>query len=372
MENQAVAESSPRNAIERFRAENEKLQKELEDLKVQHSELEQTNQHLVSATWRERVQKKELNDKLDKLFKEMDKFKLFYDELEATNNHLVSATFRERDMKKQLKETLDELQRTQELVQIQSKRISDSINYARKIQFAINASEEDLLEYLPESFIFYKPKDTVSGDFPWYYKRGKYIYLAAVDCTGHGVPGAMMSMIGNLLLNDIVNNDNELTPSQVLLNLHEAVVRTLKQDLPGSHSSDGMDAAMCRINIETNELVFAGAHRPLLLLSNNEVISVPGDRFPIGGMHHKGKNEYSDYFFQLTPNDAVFIYSDGYVDQVGGPDCRKFSNRKVGDILDANKHLSMTEYKGLFEDAFHQWKGDEKQLDDVIMIGFKI
>lgn len=305
---------------------------------------------------------KELEDELQKL-------RLFYSELESTNNHLVSATWRERDMKKKLTETLDELSRTKQIIDVQNRRISESINYARKIQIAINPTEPDLAKHFADSFIYYLPKDVISGDFPWLVSREDYVYIAAVDCTGHGVPGAMMSMIGNLLLNDIINGSEILLPSQVLKKLHFAVVGTLKQESPGSNSNDGMDIALARINVHTGELVFSGAHRPLFIYSNGEQESIPGDRFPIGGVQYKGKNEYTDHVRKLYKGDRVFLFTDGLSDQIGGSEKRKMMLKGVREFYDANSACSMVQLKERTSNFFRVWKGDQKQIDDILVIG---
>jgi serine phosphatase RsbU (regulator of sigma subunit) len=313
-----------------------------------------------------------VRNELEKIKKEKEMLMIFHKELEETNNHLVAATWRERDMKKQLAETLAELNNTKVIVEAQNKRIAESINYSQKIQTAINPEEEELKSILKDSFILYKPKDIISGDFPWLCRHGKFLYLAAVDCTGHGVPGAMMSMIGSLLLNDIVNNQDEISPSQILFKLHHAVVKTLKQDVLGSNSRDGMDIALCRLNLETNELMFSGAHRPLIYFRNNEIHQVKADKYPIGGVQYKGKNEYTDFTMQMQKNDSFFIFSDGLTDQIGGNEGKKFMINNIREIIQENAYLTMETFKYIINQKFEKWKGPNKQIDDVILIGFKI
>lgn len=313
----------------------------------------------------------QLKSENEKLRKELEHLKLFYGELESTNQHLISATWRERDMKKQLKDTIDELNKTKELLDSQNKRISESINYARRIQLAINATETDLCNEYTDSFILYKPKDVISGDFPWFYKSNQYIYVAAVDCTGHGVPGAMLSLIGNLLLNDIINNYKTHTPAQILAELHRAVVRTLKQEQADSNSNDGMDIALCRIDTYSNELIFSGAHRPLLLYKDGVQGQVPGDKFPIGGIQYKGKNTYTDYTFKVNKGDSLLIFSDGYPDQIGGPENRKLMTKYIKEVYERCNTKHMQEIKKYYNEVFESWKGESKQIDDVIMIGIR-
>jgi serine phosphatase RsbU (regulator of sigma subunit) len=297
--------------------------------------------------------------------------KIMLDELEQTNNNLISATWRERDLKKKLSDTLDELSKTKDIVENQNKRITESINYARKIQMAINPTESDLKGYFPESFIFYLPKDVISGDFPWLFTIDEYVYVAAVDCTGHGVPGAMMSMIGNLLLNDISNDNIVLLPSEILRRLHDAVVSTLKQDSSDGNSNDGMDIGLLRINKSTKEIVYSGAHRPLFLKRNGVIHSYSGDKFPIGGMHYKGLNQYTNHYISYSDNDSVFIFTDGFPDQIGGQDKRKLMAKNLKQFFEDNLELSMDEVKTQLYNYFLSWKGANKQIDDVLVIGIK-
>ena len=302
---------------------------------------------------------------------ELEKLRLFYSELESTNNHLISATWRERDMKKKLAETIEELNKTKLIVENQNKRITESINYARKIQLAINATENDLRSVLPESFIFYLPKDVISGDFPWLFRKDDFLYVASVDCTGHGVPGAMMSMIGNLLLNDIVKDDGIPLPSEMLNRLHIAVVNTLKQQAPDSNSNDGMDVALVRIDIRAGELVFSGAHRPLLVRRKDEMQTVSADKFPIGGVQYKGKNRFTDHFLKMAPGERIFLFSDGMPDQIGGPDKHKLMLKGVRDHFEAHRATPMEEVRKATEELFFAWKADQKQIDDILVIGIE-
>lgn len=312
-----------------------------------------------------------LQSEKDNLQTELEGLKLYFTELEATNNHLVSATWREREMKRKLTETLEELNKTKLIVDSQNKRITESINYSRKIQLAINPTEEDLLKYNTNSFIMYMPKDTISGDFPWLFENGDFAYLAAVDCTGHGVPGAMMSMIGNLLLNDIVNDGTLLMPSVILRKLHESVVKTLKQDLSDSNSNDGMDIALCCIDKRNKQLIFSGAHRPLFFMRNGTIEVISGDKFPIGGMHYKNQNKFTDHVIDYKENDSIFLFTDGLPDQIGGNEKRKMMVKNIKGFIEENAGKEMDVMKEMLVNNFINWKGENKQIDDILMIGVK-
>ena len=255
------------------------------------------------------------------------------------------------------------------LIQDTNKKITDSINYARRIQNAIIPMEEELKKEFEDFMMFYVPKDVVSGDFPWYYKRDGYIYIAAVDCTGHGVPGAMMSLIGYLLLNDIVNGEELLEPSEVLLRLHRGVVQTLKQDVEGNNTSDGMDVALCRISLEEGEVQYSGAHRPLYLLRNNEIEQYKGSPFPIGGMQYRGRNKYKNKSFNFEKGDKIYFFSDGLPDQFAENGEDKYSPQRIRDMVIEHQDKSMKELENIFNEDLKNWMGEEKQLDDVLLMG---
>jgi serine phosphatase RsbU (regulator of sigma subunit) len=321
----------------------EKYQKLLEDMNAEKTELEQ----------------------------KLQMARIHCEELEATNGHLIAATWRERELKKKLTDTIGELNRTKVVVETQNKRITESINYSRRIQQAINPSEPDLKGSLPDSFILYLPKDLISGDFPWMLKKDGYLYVAAADCTGHGVPGAMMSMIGNLLLNDITNDRSELLPSEILYRLHHAVVQTLKQNVENSNSNDGMDIGLARIDLDNRSLLYSGAHRPMFLYRSGQVEIMSGDKFPIGGMHYKGLNAFTDAPLELQPGDTVFLFTDGYPDQIGGGEGKKLMSRAMKTFIEENYTGSMDEMKEKLHQLHLDWKGEYKQVDDILIIGIK-
>ncbi|MEY4605204.1 MAG: hypothetical protein RIT43_2496 [Bacteroidota bacterium] len=299
------------------------------------------------------------------LSEELNMHKVQVEELSETNAHLITATFRERSLKK-------ELEASKALIEEQSKKILDSINYSLRIQQSIIPVSSVFTDALGDHFVYYRPKDVVSGDFPWMLKKDEYVYFAAVDCTGHGVPGAMMSMIGNLLLNSIVlNGERCKSPAEILLELHRSVVGTLKQDAEGNKAADGMDAALCRMNFNTGELLFSGAHLPLFLLRNGELEVFKGDKFPVGGMQYRNRNTYSDHFIQLEKGDRVFVFSDGIIDQIGGPENIKWMSASLKEFILSNASLTMEEMKAEIHRVFEEYKGSNKQVDDVLLIGLQ-
>jgi PAS domain S-box-containing protein len=254
-----------------------------------------------------------------------------------------------------------------------NRKIEDSINYAQRIQSAILPNNDFIREYLPKSFIFYKPRDVVSGDFPWFFKHEGLIYIAVVDCTGHGVPGALLSFIGYFLLNNIVDHEREYTSGEVCDLLHNGVRDTLKQNREDAQGRDGMDIALVKFNPQKNEIHYAGAHRSLYFLRNGELTDYKGDRKAIGGipLGNKPEKNFTDYAISVQPGDKIFFFSDGLTDQLGGPEFKKYSPARVRELIVANQNLSMEEFDKFFEDEFYNWKGKEKQIDDVLLIGIE-
>ncbi len=267
-----------------------------------------------------------------------------------------------------------EFKRIEQEVKEKNKKISDSINYAQRIQTAILPDTGLLQQYFPRSFVFYRPKDVVSGDFPWFFHYGDVYYVAAVDCTGHGVPGALLSFIGYFLLNNIVNAGRDLDVAKVLDELHASVRTNLRQDKDGANGRDGMDLALCRIDTSKKELQFAGAHRPLYFVRNNVLTEYKGTRKGIGGipLAKKPENDFELNIIPYEPGDRLFIFSDGLPDQLGGGDKRKYQAKRIREALEQEEQISMQAMSRHFMQDFYHWMGDEKQVDDVLLIGIEL
>jgi len=256
-------------------------------------------------------------------------------------------------------------------IQNKNKKINDSINYAKRIQNAILPNSRLINKVLPDSFILYKPRDVVSGDFPWFVQIKNDIFIAAVDCTGHGVPGALLSLIGYFLLNDIVRSRKITEPGKILDLLDEGVTQTLRQDQDDSATKDGMDIALCRINAETRTVEYAGAHRPLYFMKGGVMDEVKGNKFPIGGGIYKNQTNFTTTKLELAKGDSFYFSSDGFPDQFGGPEVRKFGPKKTREIIDRVHKNSMQEASHVFDSEWEAWKGEHKQTDDVLLIGIK-
>ncbi|MGQ1945627.1 PAS domain S-box protein [Geofilum sp. OHC36d9] len=269
---------------------------------------------------------------------------------------------------------MTEIKKIEAEIKEKNKKISDSINYAQRIQTAILPDTRLIQEYFPRSFIFYRPKDVVSGDFPWFFQKNDISYVAAVDCTGHGVPGALISFIGYFLLNNIVNAQSDNTAAQILDELHQSVRSTLKQDKEGAMGRDGMDLALCIIDQKNKVLQFAGAHRPLYLLRNGELIEYSGTRKGIGGipLAKKVEKDFENHIINYHDGDQIFFFSDGLPDQIGGDKRKKYQPRRIRENLTSNPDASMASFSRLFSRDFYDWMGDEKQVDDVLLIGIEL
>jgi PAS domain S-box-containing protein len=268
---------------------------------------------------------------------------------------------------------ITEAKRIEMEIQDKNKKITESINYAQRIQSSILPNTTIVQEYLPKSFIFYEPRDVVSGDFPWFFKKEDVIFIAAVDCTGHGVPGALLSFIGYFQLNNIVDHNKNYTAAQVLDKLHFGVRSTLKQDQFDAEARDGMDIALCRIDKKKKELQYAGAHRPLYLLRDGELEQYKGNRKAIGGIPHRKKPEkdFVNHVINYKEGDKIFFFTDGLPDQIGGPNKRKYTPKQIRENILENKELTMQQFNTFFASNYRKWKKNNKQIDDVLLIGIE-
>jgi PAS domain S-box-containing protein len=255
-------------------------------------------------------------------------------------------------------------------IQNKNKKITESINYAKRIQNAILPNNRVIGKALPDSFILYKPRDVVSGDFPWFVQMKDEIFIAAVDCTGHGVPGALLSLIGYFLLNDIVRSRKITEPGKILDLLDEGVTTTLRQDEDAT-TKDGMDIALCKINMTKREVEYAGAHRPLYIMKDGTMNEVKGNKFPIGGGIFKNQTNFTNTKIQLGEGDSIYFSSDGFPDQFGGNDGRKFGPKRVREIIEQVHKMNMPDAMNTFDKEWESWRGTTKQTDDVLLIGIK-
>lgn len=249
--------------------------------------------------------------------------------------------------------------------------ITASINYAKRIQSSILPPVSALREAFNESFIFFAPRDIVSGDFYWYAKTKDKFVLCCADCTGHGVPGAFMSMIGTTLLNDINKLGDVKTPAEVLEKLDANINTLLQQDNEGN-AADGMDISIVEINLKTKNITLASAKRPVYLYINNKLTIYNGTRRSIGDDKLTLKSKFVNYEYNCSKGDAVYLFTDGYTDQFGGPDGKKLMKVGVKKLLEDINQKSMNEQGLLIGEYFKNWKGELDQVDDVLFMGIRL
>ena len=262
-----------------------------------------------------------------------------------------------------------ETEHQKKIIEEKNKDITDSIRYAKRIQDALLREEEHISNLLLEHFILFMPKDIVSGDFYWGAEKDEYWYFAAVDCTGHGVPGAVMSMLGISFLNEIVSQEL-LCPSEILNRLRDKVVKELRQTGEAGGSKDGMDISLARLNVKTNILQWAGANNSLNLIQNGQLKIVKADKQPIG--YHPNSSTFTNHEVQLQKGDSIYLYSDGYADQFGGTKGKKFKYKQLDNFIITHKLLPMKDQKEILKKRFMEWKGNLEQVDDVCVFGVRI
>ncbi len=281
--------------------------------------------------------------------------------------------------KKKMNQTLEAQNKKLEVqnkkIKEQNHQIMASIKSGERIQSAILPSNQLLTHFFPESFVFFLPRDVVSGDFYWFSVQDDKLFVAAVDCTGHGVPGAFMSLIGNTLLNHIVNEKGIYTPSEILKELHLGVRQALSQSRSkeSEDHADGMDISLCRFDKKNKEIRLALANHTAFILNNGEVIEIEGDEFGIADeLIGDDKPEFTDHIFPMDKSATLYMFSDGFPDQFGGAKNKKFYISNLKKLFIENESLSMKEQYNELSNKFQQWKGTNRQLDDVLVMGFKL
>jgi PAS domain S-box-containing protein len=275
-------------------------------------------------------------------------------------------------MEDEIKERTKEIEKQKIVLEDKNLKITDSINYALRIQQAILPSQQMLSDILPDSFILFQPKDIVSGDFYWAHAINQHqILFAAVDCTGHGVPGAFMSIMGYNLLEQIVKEQKIQEPAAVLNELSESVIRSLKQTAQIGSIKEGMDIALCKIDYRTLELEYSGAHNPLTIVRNNQLIETKADNKAIG-ISHTNIESFTNHTIQLEKGDCIYIFSDGYADQKGGEHNQKFFYKPFKQLLIDINNKTMKEQEKELYTAINSWKGEREQIDDILVIGVRI
>jgi len=261
------------------------------------------------------------------------------------------------------------IERTKQ-IELQKREITDSIQYASRIQNALLPPDQDLDKLLPSYFILNKPRDIVSGDYYWLAHQNGKVIVAVADCTGHGVPGAFMSILGIAFLNEIVNKATTVLANEILNQLREQLTKSLRQTGKDDKTRDGIEMALCVVDFKNRELQYAGAFRPLYLIRNHYLTEIKGDNMPIG--IYEGENQpFSKKELNFDENDIIYMFSDGYADQIGGPERKTFRSKNFKELLMTIHRKPMNEQKIILEKKFEEWKRDVEQIDDILVMGIK-
>ncbi len=273
--------------------------------------------------------------------------------------------------KEEIEAQLDMATLQRDTILSQKDQILDSIRYAERIQSAILPPAHHLSDYLSDHFVLFKPRDIVSGDFYWTKQQDDKLLIAVADCTGHGVPGAFLSMLGISAMNEIINRNEGLRANEILERLRDFMITSLHQTGSKGESQDGIEIALCIIDPRNKTLEFAGANRPVYLVSGDSVQHIRPDRMPIGIYDHKVL-PFSSQKIKIEKNDALYLFSDGFVDQLGGPLRKTFRSRKFRNLLLEVQNKPMEDQKRILNDTLEAWQGDVEQIDDILVIGIRL
>ncbi len=276
-----------------------------------------------------------------------------------------------RSLKKIIREATAEIQAQKDELEEKNQNILDSIRYAKRIQEAVTPSESQMQKFFPEHFVLWRPRDIVSGDFYWMMHKNNKVIIAAADCTGHGVPGAFMSIMGISFLNQIANIPEVQTAADALNHLRHNVITSLNQEGSETDTKDGMDISLCVYDFDEMIMEFAGAYNPLYMIRDGELSVIKADRMPVG-VHERMDRPFTNNKFTIKKGDVFYILSDGYIDQFGGPKGKKFMTKRFKELLLRIYEKPMDEQSRILEEELLKWRGDIEQIDDIIIIGIRV
>ncbi len=340
------------------------IENEKGNLSAEKEKLAEKNKRMWAMNEAVYKEKKKVDEELEKLNEEKAKLELAKNKLDDKVKKLWATSTAVHKEKERINIIKQEIERKHQ-------EIVDSVTYAQRIQEAILPARTEINQVVPLNLIMFKPRDIVSGDFYWFSQKGEESILACVDCTGHGVPGAFMSMIGNTLLNQIVNERDIVQPNLILNELNKEITSALKQDAAGSDSRDGMDISIISVNANKNQLQYAGANRPLYFVRANELIETKANKVAIGGHMQEEEKNFTNHVFDLQKGDTIYLSSDGYADQFS-PNDKKLMTKKFKEILLSIQQLSMPEQEKFLAQYIDEWRGIMEQTDDVLVIGVRV
>lgn len=339
------------------------LSEEIENRKKAESRLTELNEQLIS-------QKKELQDHHDDLYMLTEELQEQKEEIEEQKNYLA-------ELNDELKSKSEEIAWQRDQIAYQKEELTDSLKYARRIQRAVLPGRKILNHVFPDNFILYLPHSIISGDFYFITEEKGRIIIAAADCTGHGVPGALMSMLGITLLNEITHRSEESNPANILIDLREEVIDAFRDSRHAEESREGMEIGIITIDPENLMMVYAGANLPLYVYRNGSLFEFCPDKIPIGNYILQGN--YSNQSFQLQKGDTLYLFSDGYADQLGGPKGGRFKKKLFKQLLATMQKETMHDQKIFLEQNLEEWRkvrsengGPFEQTDDVLILGVRL
>ncbi|MFO7754957.1 MAG: SpoIIE family protein phosphatase [Bacteroidales bacterium] len=282
----------------------------------------------------------------------------------------TSTLIKTRRLLREKEKAYEKIERQRRELELKNRNITDSIVYASYMQQALLPSEDYFYSIIPDSFIFFKPKDIVSGDFYWITKKDNKIFVVAADCTGHGVPGALMSMIGVELLNKLILDQGIQQPSEILEIMGKGIARTFSSATDDSNAllKDGMDIGLCAIDEQKAEIQYSGAFFPMYIIRDNKLIEIKGDRISLGV---PGEISFTNKTQKIEPGDIIYLFSDGYADQFGGPANKKFMYRRFRHLLLTIHKFPVDEQKAIINESIESWSKGVEQVDDMIVIGMR-
>lgn len=355
--------NSKRNPFSRnhFDYEEQRHEIELRNVELEKAFKKSSINHikLQKILYQSEVQKKELAHVLNEIRQKNEELLTQNEEMTAQRDHIEQQN--------------EEIQAQRDVALKQQEEIRDNLMYARRIQQALLPPVDLINQLLPNHFILNRPKDIVSGDFYWISQNRFKTVIAVADCTGHGISGAMMSMLGSAFLNEIINKNDITNSSQILEQLRERVITSLHQEISNNieYSRDGMDIAVCIIDIVDNTLEYSGANNSLYIIRENELIELKADKMPIG-IHEFCSVPFTTHKIEIKSGDSIYIFSDGFPDQFGGNNGKKLKYSKFKEILQSLEFVDIDKREITLNQFFNAWKGDLEQIDDVLVVGFKI
>lgn len=353
-----------------------RVKQQLEDMvTVRTQEISEQSQEIMLQAERLQQANEEIRATSDALSEQNDLLQAKNNEITIQRNELEEQKNSLANLAWELQDKNEEIERQKDLLAQQKKEITDSIMYAQRIQHAVLPTPEQIKELFPEFFIFNRPKSIVSGDFYWATRIGKFRIVAVVDCTGHGVPGGFMSMLGVLMLNEVISLRRITDPGQALNLLRQNIISVLHQKGEITDAADGMDLSLCIINDDDNTMAYAGANSSMIIFNPNKTGSealteLRSDRMPIA--YHLIMKSFTTTKVKLEKNSVLFLYSDGLVDQFGGTNDKKFQHTKLREFVLEHHELPLETQGIVLEQQFDKWKGENFQVDDVMVLGLKI